>query len=49
MPAFFGCDTTPVASKIRPGTIVGFAVFTWSSAIAYEIVAPRETPSTRAR
>jgi hypothetical protein len=28
--------------------MVGSAVFTWSSAIAYEIVAPRETPSTRA-
>jgi hypothetical protein len=34
MPAFCAADTTPVASNTRPGTIVGFAVFTWSSANA---------------
>ena len=34
MPAFCVCVTTPVVSKVRPGTIVGAAVFTWSSAIA---------------
>jgi hypothetical protein len=47
--ACFEEASTVLASNVRPGTIVGFAVWVWSPSAAYEIDAPRETPSTRAR
>ena len=47
--ACFEAASTVLASNMRPGTIVGLAVCVWSPSAAYVIVAPRDTPSTRAR